>query len=196
VAFLAVLVLAVSAGNLRAAGRGEPGPVFPARITLADEEADLRLLHEMDVDIDGVSYGQARVYLVAEELDKLRALGFDVTVLPDEAKAMAEREAARREAAIDSGEPVYHTYETLTSELAALAEEYDGDPGPDIVRLSSIGPCGCRASDSRSRAASCGWCTSPRIRTSRSTRPSSPTSPRCTATRSSARSCASISSST
>lgn len=138
-AFLAIVVLVVSAGDLRAAGRGEPGPVFPARIALADEEADLRLLHEMDLDIDGVSYGEARVYLVREELDKLRALGFDVTVLPDEAKAMADREKARRETAIDSGEPVYHTYDTLTSELAALAEQYDGDPGPDILRVSSIG---------------------------------------------------------
>jgi len=139
VAFVAIVVLVSSAGDLRAAGRGEPGPVFPARIVLVDQEADLRVLQEMDLDIDGVSTGEARVYLIREELEKLRRLGFDVTVLPDEAKAMAEREAARRQEAIDSGEPVYHTYETLTSELATLAGIYDGDPGPDILRVTSIG---------------------------------------------------------
>jgi subtilisin-like proprotein convertase family protein len=118
-----------------AAGKGEPGPVFPARVELADELRDLKLLSDLGIDIDAVFYGWARVYLVEEERQKLELLGFEVTVLPDEAKAMAAEARRRaRAGAVEIPPTSYHTYETLTTDLHTIALA-----NPDLVRVMSIG---------------------------------------------------------
>lgn len=122
----------------RAAGRGEPGPVFPVEILLRDRVPDLRLLLELDIDVDGVNFDRARAYLVEKELVKLRELGFDVEPVADEAHLQWAREQAANAplapAAPGSIPPSYHTYETLTSELQAIAAAH-----PELVRLSSAG---------------------------------------------------------
>jgi carboxypeptidase D len=118
-----------------AAGKGEPGPVFPARVELADEERDLKLLSELGIDIDAVFYGWARVYLIDEERRKLELLGFHVTVLPDNAKAMAAEARKRaRAGAVEIPPTSYHTYETLTTDLHTI-----GFANPNLVRVMSIG---------------------------------------------------------
>jgi carboxypeptidase D len=127
----AVLLLPAALG----AGKGEPGPVFRARVELAEEERDLKLLTELGIDIDAVFYGWARVYLIEEERGKLESLGFDVTVLPDEAQAMAaEARKQARAGALALPPTSYHTYETLTTDLHTIALT-----NPDLVRVVSAG---------------------------------------------------------
>ncbi len=121
-----LLLAATLAPGARAAGRGEPGPVFPVRVVLADELDDLELLHRLDIDIDAVYDGWARAYLVQEELGKLRALGFQVAPLPLESRPAAP--------STDAPPMDYHTYETLTADLQQIAAEH-----PEIVRLTSLG---------------------------------------------------------
>ena len=116
------LVLALALPAARAAGRGEPGPVLAARVELADRAADLKRFHELDLDVDAVFDGWARVYLVREELRKLERLGYQVTVLPALEAPAAELDAA------------YHTYSTLTAELQSVAAAY-----PGIARLYTLG---------------------------------------------------------
>jgi carboxypeptidase D len=127
------VILALGITIAPAAGRGEPGTIHVAQVAVANDE-ELRRLHELDMDVDGVFNGWARVYVLQEEIDKLRGLGFFVRVIPNEAQAMAQAEAEREAAGIDIGEPTYHTYTTLTSELQAIAAAY-----PNIVRLFSLG---------------------------------------------------------
>ncbi|HEX6852806.1 MAG TPA: M14 family zinc carboxypeptidase [Candidatus Polarisedimenticolaceae bacterium] len=105
-----------------AAGRGEPGRVFAVRVELNDRLADLKLFHDLDLDVDGVFGTWARVYVIEEELGKLRELGFVASELPEEIPG-PEPEAA-----------AYHTYETLTAELQQIAADH-----PSIARLHSIG---------------------------------------------------------
>lgn len=118
------------------AGRGEPGPALPVRIALGDEDADLALLHTLDVDVDGVFDGWARAYVIQEEWVKLRGLGFSVTALPDEGKiGLARMKEEGVAPGVRGGVPAqYHTYETLTAELQALAAAR-----PDITRLFNVG---------------------------------------------------------
>jgi carboxypeptidase D len=118
---------------LLAAGRGEPGPVFAMRVTLGDRLADLKLLHELDIDIDAVSFGSARVYVLAEEIEKLKGLGFSLTLLPEEGEPVPE--APFTPAAPSAVPTTYHTYETLTAELQQVAAAH-----PEITRLDSLGP--------------------------------------------------------
>ncbi len=137
-ALVALLLLLTPVPAGLAAGRGEPGPVFPVEIRLRDRIEDLRLLLELDIDVDGVHFDRARAYLVEKELVKLRELGFDVEQVADEAHRQWERERAANAplapAAPGSIPPSYHTYATLTSELQQIAAAH-----PDLVRLSSAG---------------------------------------------------------
>jgi len=90
----------------------------------------------MRLNIDGVFEGWARVYVIQEELQKLRAMGLEVTVLPDRAPEMARR--LRDEPPTPRGTravpATYHTYATLTADLQAIAADH-----PDIAQLTSIG---------------------------------------------------------
>ncbi len=115
----------------RAAGHGEPGPVYPVEIIIHDRIVDLKTLVEIGIDIDGVFFNKVRAYVIAEEEKKLRLLGFDVTLLPDEAKIAAEREA---DESITAPKPKYHTYATLTRELEDIERDH-----PEIAKLYSIG---------------------------------------------------------
>ena len=139
---LTALVLFGLAPFALAAGKGEPGPVFPVEILLQNRIDDLQLLTNVGVDIDGVSFDRVRGYVVEKELEKLLALGFRVVRIPDEAKLEWARERAALETGVpsstsaqpDSIPPSYHTYATLTSELQSIASSR-----PDLVRLTSLG---------------------------------------------------------
>ncbi|MBP7149088.1 MAG: proprotein convertase P-domain-containing protein [Acidobacteria bacterium] len=135
-----LLALAALTAGSFAAGKGEPGPVYPVEIFLPDRLENLELLTRMGIDIDGVYFDRARCYVVAKEHEKLLALGFHVERIPDEAHLQWERERvappqAAPSAAAGSIPPSYHTYETLTSELQSIAAAR-----PDLVRLTSLGP--------------------------------------------------------
>jgi carboxypeptidase D len=130
--FIAILAVhLLGAREVRAAGRGEPGPILAVRVEIRDRIADLELLHAMDADVDGVFGTWARVYVIPEELEKLAGLGFAWRLLPDEDPAL---DAPYTPAAPGSIPATYHTYDTLTAELQAIAAAH-----PGIVRVSSLG---------------------------------------------------------
>lgn len=135
-ALVLVLGLILAVGVSQGAGKGEPGPVYKTRVELGDQRADMVRLTSMDLDIDAVFYGWARVYLVQPEIDRLRALGFQVTVLPDNGPLMAElaRRTALEPRTNRTVPSTYHTYTTLTAELQQVAADH-----PNITRLMSIG---------------------------------------------------------
>jgi len=115
-----------------AAGRGEPGPVIEMKVALRDRLADLKALHELDIDVDGVYGSWARVYVLPEELEKLEGLGFTLAPVADE--RASEAEAPFTPATPFAVPTTYHTYETLTAELQQVAAAR-----PDITRLFSVG---------------------------------------------------------
>jgi carboxypeptidase D len=129
IALLAVAVVFLVAPDAHAAGRGEPGPVFAARVVLTDELAQLELLHDLDIDVDGVFDGWARAFLIQEELEKLQLLGFGVSIIPDEVLLPGRFETA----GVDVPSQ-YHTYTTLTADLQQIAADH-----PAITRLISVG---------------------------------------------------------
>jgi subtilisin-like proprotein convertase family protein len=119
----------------KAAGHGEPGPVYPVEILIYDRLNDLKTLDELGIDIDGVFFNKVRAYIIAEEEEKLKLLGFEVRSIPDEAKIAAQREAASADSGLKPPDPpAYHTYESLTLELHEIADDH-----PDITELYSIG---------------------------------------------------------
>lgn len=120
--FLSLAVLLC--GPALAAGRGEPGEVRPVRVELFDRVADLKMLSDLDMDIDGVFGTWARVYALDEEVQKLRNLGFVVNALPEEPVPLEAPGA----------QPSYHTYETLTQDLQKIADDH-----PNLARLTTIG---------------------------------------------------------
>ena len=127
-ALLLALVLALAvAPPARAAGHGEPGPVFPVEIALRDRQADLKLLTELGIDLDGVFFDRARAYVIAEEMEKLAALGFDAAPIPEETLLPGLLEEGPLAAQ-------YHTYATLTSELQQIAQDH-----ASITSLVSLG---------------------------------------------------------
>lgn len=130
--FIAVASLSLLVSSLLpagAAGRGEPGPVFAVRIEIVDRDADRKLLHDLDIDVDGVFGNWARAYVVSEEVDKLVSLGFSLSLLPPDDGTQWEPVPPGTLAP-----SAYHTYETLTSDLQAIAAAY-----PNLTRLMSIG---------------------------------------------------------
>jgi carboxypeptidase D len=133
---LLILFASASHSPTLAAGRGEPGPYFQVRVELSDRAADLRLLQDLDIDIETVRDGWARLHLIEEEIDKLEHLGFQLTMLPDDGKiglARMQQEGIAKD--VGSKVPaLYHTYATLTSDLATIAADH-----PDITNLVSIG---------------------------------------------------------
>jgi subtilisin-like proprotein convertase family protein len=131
-ALVAVACLSLLSPAPRAAGHGEPGPVVEVRIELRDRLADLKLLHDLGIDVDGVHGSWLRAYVVPEEMDKLQGLGFDLTLIPEETVPPPEANFTPAETA--SVPTTYHTYETLTTELQAIAAA-----NPSITRLVSLG---------------------------------------------------------
>lgn len=115
-----------------AAGKGGPGPVLEMRVLLRDRLSDLKLLNELDIDVDGVYDTWARVYVVPEEIEKLSGLGFALTALPSTTEPPPE--VPFTPAAPSAVPTTYHTYETLTSELQQIATA-----NPAITRLYSLG---------------------------------------------------------
>jgi subtilisin-like proprotein convertase family protein len=109
---------------------------FPVRVELYNPKVDVKLLNEMKMDIDHVLDGWARVYVNERGVEKLRANGFHVTILPDRAKEMARELRENPPTPDDSAKvsTVYHTYSTLTSDLELIAAAY-----PNITRLTSLG---------------------------------------------------------
>jgi len=125
---LCLALLGAAATPVLSGGRGEPGPYVPVEIRLVDREADLKLLLDLDIDVDGVFFDRVRAYVIPEEMEKLTLVGFDVEPIPDEAKLGAAASAA------ELIPPAYHTYASLTSELQAIATAR-----PDLTRLVSAG---------------------------------------------------------
>ena len=121
-----------STGN--AGGKGEPGPVFATRVELADRASDLERFHTMDLDVDGVFDGWARIYLTQEELEKLQRLGYGVSVLPQQPGPSPEAPQQPREPGLRTIPTTYHTYDTLAAELNAIATAH-----PDLTRLFTLG---------------------------------------------------------
>jgi subtilisin-like proprotein convertase family protein len=109
---------------------------YPVRVELFQPEIDVQLLNDLRVDIDTVQNGWARVYVDDAGLEKLRLNDFIYTILPDRPKEMARRlrEEPPAPRGTETVSTVYHTYATLTTDLAAIAAAY-----PDITRLSSLG---------------------------------------------------------
>ena len=54
-------------GWAAAAGKGEPGVVSVVRIDLDGGRADLKVLYELGIDVDGVFDGWARAYVIDDE---------------------------------------------------------------------------------------------------------------------------------
>lgn len=144
---VAAALLAAFASPLPAAATETPipGPAprpIPVAVTLVDETADLARLGRLDVDVDAVFDGWLRAYVDAEQLDKLRGLGYRVEPLPDEGliglRRLAEEgvtSAASRAGDTRGSVPAqYHDYQSLVSDLQQVAADH-----PAIVRLSSIG---------------------------------------------------------
>jgi carboxypeptidase D len=131
---LALLLSFASGGDSLAAGRGEPGPIRRAQVATGGDDADvLHTLHDLDIDIDGAFHDHVRVFVIDEEIAKLRALGLDVRVVPEPPHGTlgAPRPG---DATITSIPAEYHTFETLTADLQNIAADH-----PDIARLVSIG---------------------------------------------------------
>lgn len=137
-AHVAVLLLALIPA-VRAAGRGEHGPVYPVQVMLTDRTQDLATLTTLDIDVDAVNWDRARCYVIDKEVEKLRALGFVVERIADTGRIGWERAqqaagAPAPLAPLGSMPTTYHTYETLTSELQSIA-----NTRPDLTRLYSLG---------------------------------------------------------
>ncbi|UCF66549.1 MAG: proprotein convertase P-domain-containing protein [Acidobacteriota bacterium] len=127
-----VALAALGPTPLLAAGRGEPGPLLTAKVELVDEDREIALLSQLDIDIDAVFDGWARVFLIAEELDKLRSLGFVVTVSEGELPGPGPVEPSSAGALDVPAE--YHTYATLTADLQQIAADH-----AEITELISLG---------------------------------------------------------
>ncbi len=134
---LVIGIVAWCAPAALAAGKGEPGRLSATRVELQDTQADLELFRALDLDVDGLFDGWARVYLLDEEAETLRSLGYEVSVLWQEPvqKPVASAEPLPWTGEGFSSIPAsYHTYASLTSELQAIAAA-----NPSLVRLVSIG---------------------------------------------------------
>jgi len=123
-------------GWAAAAGKGEPGVVSVVRIELHGGPADLKALHELGIDVDGVFDGWARAYVIDDERRRLEESGFALTLLPDEGKIGLARMAIEGVAGgpTEAVPALYHTYATLTADLELVAAEH-----PGITRLVSVG---------------------------------------------------------
>lgn len=135
---LGVVIVALCGAAGMAADKLPERPI-PTRVELPGEDlADLQQLQRLEVNIDAVFDDWARLYLSQEEWDKLTALGFRLSALPDEGLIGLQRmrlEGAAVGAARSQRVPdQYHDYATLTADLATIAADHS-----DITRLSSIG---------------------------------------------------------
>jgi carboxypeptidase D len=131
--FAAILVLA---GVLLAGGfaLAQPAhaPYAPAEVRVEDAAA-VRRLARLEIDIDRVRAGWARVYVTQEEFSALQAAGWEIGWIPDEAAAAWK---ALHEAGLKANDPLmaYHTFAEMTALLQGWATQY-----PEIMRLTSIG---------------------------------------------------------
>ena len=94
---------------------------------------DVQRLVEMEIDVDAVSGSTMRAYLTKEEFEIIRAQGYAVRWIPNEAKIMRD---ALWEATKDTKDPMvtYHTFAELTAELQAIAAA-----NPTICHVESAG---------------------------------------------------------
>ncbi len=101
---------------------------FPVEIRTETPFA-FRALLSWDLDIDDARPGIVEAYVDDAQLAELRSAGYEVQAIPNQARrawAAQSREEPGREA--------YHTYATLTTELAQIHADY-----PAITQLFSIG---------------------------------------------------------
>jgi carboxypeptidase D len=136
VGLLLFILIAPLAPLSIAAGRGEPGQPRSVRVELGNETEDLQLFIDLDLDIESVHPGWAKLYLLDAEYERLERLGFALTPLPDEGKIGLAR-MQKEGIALNVGKDVpalYHTYDTLTADLNTIAADHS-----DIARLSSAG---------------------------------------------------------
>jgi len=93
----------------------------------------LRDLINRRIDIDNVAGLDVYVYLLPSEFETLKAAGYDVRWIPDQAKLYAD---SLWEATKNTDDPLrsYHTYQELRAELMQIAAD-----NPTICHLDSIG---------------------------------------------------------
>lgn len=117
-----LLIISISCVALaKAENQLSPDTLLQVRIENLDQEK-LRHLIQMRTDIDGVWGSVARAYMFPDHFEKLRKLGYNLTVVPDR---------VRRSSHLFQG---YHTHEDLTAQLRAVENAH-----PDICRLYNIG---------------------------------------------------------
>jgi hypothetical protein len=108
----------------------------PYKILLQDETS-LRELAQLNLDVErgSVMTGAQFViaYLNSEEVNLLNSLGYQVETTPNEAYQGYLNWLQERPQIAETDD--YHTYETLVSELQAIAEAH-----PNICQLTNIGP--------------------------------------------------------
>ncbi len=99
----------------------DPDSIKKAEITVWDREGLMRLI-DMGADVDNVQGNKVFVYASEKILEKIAALGYEISLIPD-SFPHEERRTAN-----------YRSYEGMGQELAAIAETY-----PHLCRVFSIG---------------------------------------------------------
>jgi len=99
---------------------------FPVEIRL-DAPVELHPLTSGKIDIDRIDGRTVTAYVNDAQLADLRAGGYAIEPIPNQARRAWARERA-------TGREDYHTYETLTAELQQIAADH-----PDITQLITLG---------------------------------------------------------
>lgn len=130
---IVILLLLNGAISVKAA---DPFERTPHKIYLKDETS-LRELAELPLDIDRSSVDgglTVEAYLNPDEAELLKALGYRVEPIPNEAREMFLKLMRETEGTHDPMRD-YHTYDEMVAELQSIAAA-----NPDLCQLNNVGP--------------------------------------------------------